>query len=148
VTVPLTPWSSALALRYFIAKRLQFNAVLKSTQSGLTNGRFLRLLCLAFLEGSLSLAGSLVNIAISLRALGGLQPVHSWKDMHMDYGLYSQLLQGVHPNMENYLVIAYEVPLYSLIFFGLFGFGDESIKEYLAVCRAAGRIFGKAFGKK
>lgn len=123
---------TALALRCFVRKRLQFQAVLTSAQSGLTNSRFLRLICLAVLEGSLASAGNIFTAVKGLEGLG-LRPLTGWTSLHQDYSLIVQYPQDLTPDFSVRILLLFLFPVYSLIFFALFGFGDEAVKEYLAV---------------
>lgn len=70
-----------------------------------------------------------------------LSPVLGWTAMHLDYGMYSQLPQDTTQRFEIKLLVNYSIPFYSLIFFAFFGFGDESVKEYLRLWRIVKKFF-------
>lgn len=117
-------------------RRAQFKEVLSSSQSGLTTGRYLRLMGLALCEmiGSATLSIYVVAGAIRNRSL---QPWVDWAFVHASFGRIGQFpLILLPPHYVQTLIGAWWItPIGSVCFFAFFGFGEEAIAEYKRIGR-------------
>jgi len=113
--------------------------------SGLTTGRYLRLLGLAVGDSFLcifithfSLLARLIHYSASIK------PVRSWESVHHNFSLISQLPEESQDGFFSITVIAvpfYIGPLYSIVFFIFFGFGEETVAEYVAMWRKVSSLW-------
>ncbi|CAE6424206.1 unnamed protein product [Rhizoctonia solani] len=122
---------AAIALRWFVHRRAQFQAVLQSSNSGLTTGRYLRLIALSFTEMLFATATTLFVVIITIQD-NGLRPWVSWDFVHSDWHRVDQFAKVLAPQYfwDRYLITWYLVPVTSVIFFAFFGFGQEATAEY------------------
>ncbi|KAG8744460.1 hypothetical protein FRC10_010130 [Ceratobasidium sp. 414] len=122
---------AGIALRWFVHRRAQFRDVLQSSQSGLSTGRYLRLI-------ALSVTGMLFATAMSLFVLiitvedGGLRPWIGWEEVHSNWHRVGQFARILIPRFfwDRFLLTWYMTPITSVIFFAFFGFGQEAKAEY------------------
>ncbi|KAG9097622.1 hypothetical protein FRC06_007359 [Ceratobasidium sp. 370] len=122
---------AGIALRWFVHRRAQFQAVLQSNQSGLTTGRYLRLIALSVTEMLFATAMSLFVLVITVED-GGLRPWISWEDVHSNWFRVGQFARILVPQFfwDRLLLTWYIIPITSVIFFAFFGFGQEAKAEY------------------
>ncbi|KAG8732113.1 hypothetical protein FRC12_019415, partial [Ceratobasidium sp. 428] len=122
---------AGIALRWFVHRRAQFQAVLQSNQSGLTTGRYLRLIALSVTEMLFATAMSLFVLVITVED-GGLRPWISWEDVHSNWHRVGQFAKILIPQFfwDRLLITWYIIPITSVIFFAFFGFGQEAKAEY------------------
>ncbi|QRV85395.1 STE3-type pheromone receptor [Ceratobasidium sp. AG-Ba] len=127
---------AGIALRWFVHRRAQFQAVLQSSQTGLTTGRYLRLIALAVTEMLFATAMTLFVLVITIED-GGLRPWISWEDVHYDWLRIGQFARIIVPQYfwDRLLLTWYIIPITSVIFFAFFGFGQEAKAEYLKAWR-------------
>ncbi|KAF8596936.1 STE-3-like pheromone receptor [Ceratobasidium sp. AG-I] len=127
---------AGIALRWFVHRRAQFQAVLQSAQSGLTTGRYLRLIALSVTEMLFATAMSLFVLVITVED-GGLRPWISWEDVHSNWLRVGQFARILVPDFfwDRLLLTWYIIPITSVIFFAFFGFGQEAKAEYAKVFR-------------
>jgi len=127
---------AGIALRWFVHRRAQFQAVLQSAQSGLTTGRYLRLIALSVTEMLFATAMSLFVLVITVED-GGLRPWISWEDVHSDWHRVGQFAKILVPDFfwDRLLLTWYIIPITSVIFFAFFGFGQEAKSEYARAFR-------------
>jgi pheromone a factor receptor len=120
-----------MALRWFIHRRAQFQAVLQSSQSGLTTGRYLRLIALSITEMIFATAVTLFILIITVEE-NGLRPWVSWDFVHSDWLRVDQYARVLVPQYfwDRYLLTWYIIPFTSVVFFAFFGFGQEAKGEY------------------
>ncbi|CAE6407407.1 unnamed protein product [Rhizoctonia solani] len=123
---------AGIALRWFVHRRAQFQAVLQSHNSGLTTGRYLRLIALAVTEMLFAAAMTLFILIVTLED-NGLRPWVSWDFVHADWHRVDQFAKVLAPSYfwDRYLLTWYMVPMTSVIFFAFFGFGQEAKAEYV-----------------
>nr|CDR19296.1 STE3 protein [Papiliotrema flavescens] len=128
---------SALAIRWFLVRRLQFRAILAASQTGLSVSRYLRLIALAIVEVVLLLINQIISLVVVLRL--PIVPYTSWSDIHYQYGLISQVAEAqLTPFAHVVSVLSlYAAPLYAFVFFIFFGLGEEAVLEYV---RMYGRL--------
>ncbi|CAE6467716.1 unnamed protein product [Rhizoctonia solani] len=123
---------SGIALRWFVHRRAQFQAVLQSNNSGLTTSRYLRLIALSITEMLFATAMTIFVLVITLED-NGLRPWVSWDFVHSDWLRVDQFAKALSPQYfwDRYLLTWYMVPITSIAFFAFFGFGQEAKEEYL-----------------
>ncbi|KDN44580.1 hypothetical protein RSAG8_05345, partial [Rhizoctonia solani AG-8 WAC10335] len=123
---------AGIALRWFVHRRAQFQAVLQSGNSGLTTGRYLRLIALSITEMLFATATTLFVLVITLED-NGLRPWVSWDFVHADWLRVDQFAKVLAPQYfwDRYLLTWYMVPVASVMFFAFFGFGREARAEYV-----------------
>lgn len=124
---------AALALKWFMKRRAQFNSLLSSSNSGLNASRYFRLLGLALTEMVFSTSAMLFVLILNLQSTP-LQPYVSWSYVHDDWMVPTQLARAVIPqsNWVGLLLTWSIAPLSSITFFVFFGLGQETQSEYKA----------------
>ncbi|CAE6475099.1 unnamed protein product [Rhizoctonia solani] len=122
---------AGIALRWFVHRRAQFQAVLQSNQSGLTTGRYLRLIALSITEMLFATAMTLFVLVVTIED-NGIRPWVSWDFVHADWMRVDQFAKILLPQyfLDRYLLTWYIIPITSVIFFAFFGFGQEAKAEY------------------
>ncbi|CAE6424199.1 unnamed protein product [Rhizoctonia solani] len=122
---------AGIALRWFIHRRVQFQAVLQTQNSGLTINRYLRLVALSATL-MLFATGMTIFVAVVNLEDNGIRPWVSWDFVHADWLRVDQFSTDLVPQYfwDRYLLVWYMVPIASVIFFAFFGFGNESRDEY------------------
>ncbi|CUA78328.1 Pheromone B beta 1 receptor [Schizophyllum commune] [Rhizoctonia solani] len=123
---------TAIALRWFIQRRTQFQASLQSNNSGLTMSRYLRLVLFSvtlMLAGMAMTTFVLVTNVISLN----FEPWVSWEFVHADWNNIDQFARDLVPEAywSSILLVWYLVPITSVIFFAFFGYVGELKVEYM-----------------
>lgn len=75
-----------------------------------------------------------------LKFQGGLRPYHSWQNVHQNFDQITQITEdwlaedwASGSSHSTAAVLGGLYPVYSFIFFLLFGFGEEAIREYLSL---------------
>ncbi|KAF8707532.1 Pheromone A receptor, partial [Rhizoctonia solani] len=123
---------AGIALRWFVHRRAQFQAVLQSNQSGLTTGRYLRLIALSITEMLFATAMTLFILVVTVED-NGIRPWVSWDFVHADWMRVDQFAKILAPQYfwDRYLLTWYIIPITSVIFFAFFGFGQEAKAEYV-----------------
>jgi hypothetical protein len=132
-----------------LVRRLQFRSILAKSESNLTIGRYLRLIALALVDTGILIFNTIVAIVVGLISnenYRALRPYTSWSDVHNNYAQISQFPAALRtPAYDVGSVIGlYLAPLYSITFFIFFGFGEEAIKEYVAIGRLLQSLAMKA----
>jgi hypothetical protein len=137
-----------LAFRWFLLRRLQFKAVLNASNTGLSTGRYLRLIALAATDISLVFFATLFILTASVR-VNGISP-YSWKELHAEFSPISQFPQDILPSgsYPTYATTVYLYPIYSFSFFVFFGFGEEAIQEYMARWSQVRTLLSRLFGPR
>lgn len=125
------PDHAVIAIRFFLSQRLQFNSLLRSSQSGLNRGQYLRLVALA---GSDFLLGLPLSLYFLVRATQGIQPF-DWDDVHYGWGYVLTAQAGdvyYNPRMATDVVIPrWLMTVVAYLFFLFFGVSEDIIGEYL-----------------
>jgi pheromone a factor receptor len=124
----------ALALRWFLLRRMQFTAVLHASPGGLTTGRYLRLVSLTLVDVTIVIFGALYQMINNFSRID-LSPYGTWQEAHQDFGQIQQFSEDVASDVSVNAMTLYLLPLYSFVFFIFFGFGEEAIREYLLLGR-------------
>ncbi|KAI0799790.1 pheromone A receptor-domain-containing protein [Irpex lacteus] len=126
-----------MTLRAFWKRRVQFNELLSSTNA-LTVNRYFRLMLLSCLEMMLSVP--LTSLSIYLNSHGlTLSPWVSWADAHYNFSFVVRTPAFVWRNNTQYAVAAelsrWIYPCSALLFFALFGFAEEALRNYRSAFR-------------
>ncbi|KAJ3759519.1 pheromone receptor [Lentinula raphanica] len=134
---------SSLTLRTFYIRRIQFNQILSSNNS-INPSRYIRLMLLALIDIMCTIPLGIYIIYIELKGVD-LAPWVSWDDTHFDFGrvvLVPAVVWRSDPTDATAVQINRWVPIFcAFIFFALFGFAEEAIKNYrLAFWFVAHRI--------
>ncbi|KAK0524658.1 a-factor receptor [Tilletia horrida] len=80
----------ALALRWFIIRRRQFNAILQASCTHIDRSRYMRLMAMACIEALVSFPINLGTFADKLEYQKRIYPWISWEDTHYDFGFIGQ----------------------------------------------------------
>ncbi|CAE6477227.1 unnamed protein product [Rhizoctonia solani] len=123
---------AAVALRWFIQRRTQFEAVLESTNSGLTTNRYLRLMLflIAMMLGGMAMTTYvLIDNIVDI----GVHPWISWDELHADWYSIDQASRDLTPQSfwDRWMFVWYLVPVTSVAFFAFFGCVTELKTEYM-----------------
>ncbi|KIR91887.1 hypothetical protein I304_04049 [Cryptococcus deuterogattii CBS 10090] len=126
---------AALALRWFLIRRLQFRTILASSDSKLSIGRYIRLIALAVTDSTVVLV---VIVYAAVNALSDsslpMRPYRDWAYVHQDFSQISQYPEELFASSWPAVVMNVYAPImYSILFFTFFGFGEEAVSEYLAI---------------
>ncbi|KAJ3876744.1 pheromone receptor [Lentinula edodes] len=123
---------SSLTLRTFYVRRIQFNQVLSSNKA-INPSRYLRLMLLALIDIMCTIPLGVYVIYISLKGVG-LAPWISWADTHFDFNrvvLLPAVIWRGNPTEFAAIQINRWLPVIcAFIFFALFGFAEEAMKNY------------------
>ncbi|THU83826.1 STE3-like pheromone receptor [Dendrothele bispora CBS 962.96] len=136
-----------LTLRAFMKRRQQFSQFL-STGSGISVGRYFRLMCLAmveiFINTPISAYGLYLNATHSQ-----IHPWISWENTHFGFNIISTFPALIWRS-SHLTVIILELTRWSIVaaaftFFAFFGFADEARKHYRLAFRFVGKRLGFSF---
>ncbi|CAD6908582.1 unnamed protein product [Tilletia controversa] len=143
---------SFLALRWFVIRRRQFNAVLQNSHSGLNRSRYLRLMAMSSTEALWSFP---VNVTV-LASKFTLQhqpvfPYISWEDTHYNFsaiGQYPAAFWDSSPDLQGYWRASVSLGRYGVLvgcffLFVFFGTSQDALKFYGAVLRKITSIFSR-----
>lgn len=133
-------------MKSFLARRLQFQSLLKSSQSGLDTSRYFRLMAMA---SSDLILGMPLNIAFLVLQVQDLREWTSWSDIHygwsavtaFDQGLFD-LYYGSPSRMAMSVLTQWLCPVLAILFFLFFGVGDDAIREYGQWYQSGRVLFG------
>ncbi|KAF7969418.1 hypothetical protein HWV62_6211 [Athelia sp. TMB] len=134
---------SALTLRAFYKRRIQFAQII-SNNSTMTTNRYLRLVILASVEMICTIPISIYSIYIANVGIP-LQPYISWANVHFDFSYIGQE-PAVQWRSSRPLVVSVELtrwlfPICALLFFSLFGLASDARRHYAnAFWLTAGRF--------
>jgi pheromone a factor receptor len=132
-----------MAITHLLARRHQFNTLLRQSHSGLDTSQYIRLLALASADIVLSLPLTIYSL---VRAAQAARPWPGWSVVHEDW---SQVL--VHSaavmSRDNEGLIArmmskYLCPVLAIIFFLFFGVSDDALNEYTKWARKVAGSLG------
>ncbi|WVQ83977.1 hypothetical protein IAT38_006122 [Cryptococcus sp. DSM 104549] len=126
---------AALAVRWFLIRRLQFRTILASSDSRLSVGRYFRLIALAVADSTVVLVVVIYAVVHALSdSSTPLRSYQSWADVHENFAQISQYPEELFASAWPAVVMNVYAPiLYSILFFTFFGFGEEAVAEYIAV---------------
>lgn len=122
---------AVLAIYWFMERRAQFRELLTASRSGLTTGRYLRLLSLGLAEIVLCF-GYNIYILVDEFQLTGILPWISWENVHWHFGTPHQFPSVVMPPAlkRSNMVMFTLLPVSAFAFFLFFAFGEEAVAEY------------------
>lgn len=130
--------SSAVALRFFLRRRLEFNTLLKNSNSGLDRGHYIRLMLLSSSDLFISLPLEIYYFVAYAQAL---LPWTSWADIHLDWSYVGRYKVAAYVTSTatfcSVVFIRYLPPLLAFIVFLYFGVSDEAVSDYLRLLRGA-----------
>jgi pheromone a factor receptor len=121
----------------FLSRRLQFNAILRGSKSGITTGTFLRLCAFATSDLLLTIPFAIYYLQTYIK---NLHPWVSWGNVHENFGiifyydaalLYQQLDPSVPTYPTTYWIQKWTCVLAAFMFFAFFGLTDDAVKEYV-----------------
>ncbi|KAJ3912395.1 pheromone receptor [Lentinula edodes] len=123
---------SSLTLRTFYVRRIQFNQAL-SSNNAMNPNRYLRLMLLALIDIMCTMPLGIYVIYVSLKGVG-LAPWISWADTHYNFGRVVLIPAVIWRNDPiNFAAIQINrwLPIIcAFVFFALFGFAEEAMKNY------------------
>lgn len=135
---------SALNLRAFYRRRLEFSQLL-SSNSSMNVGQYIRLMALACIEMSSTIPICIANLCISNEAVP-IQPWISWDNVHYNFshvGLYPAVIwQSNSKYVASVEMTRWLFPACGFLFFALFGFAAEARKQYRAMFLSIVKFFG------
>ncbi|KAG8909213.1 hypothetical protein FRC01_007074 [Tulasnella sp. 417] len=122
---------AAIAFVWFMKRRAQFAEHLASNSSGLTTGRYFRLMALAVTEIVFGTAIGCYILGVTVQD-AHFRPWDNWANVHSDFGRIDQLPRVLLPEFFwNRLLITWYTPVIgSVLFFIFFGFGQDAIADY------------------
>jgi pheromone a factor receptor len=123
-----------MTIYHFYKRGRQFSQVMSSNR-GLNQSRYFRLMCLSMIEilGTIPLS----SWVLALNVKAGFVPWVSWADTHNDYNRIVQVPSIVWKS-DHIAHVLFEFYRWSLVacafvFFGFFGFADEARRHYRLV---------------
>ncbi|KAI6095666.1 pheromone A receptor-domain-containing protein [Pisolithus sp. B1] len=135
---------SALNLRAFYKRRLEFSQLLTSNSS-MNVGQYVRLMALACIEMSSTIPISIIILCITNKAVP-IQPWISWDNTHYDFSrvvLYPAVVWKSNPDyVASVEMTRWLFPACGFLFFALFGFAAEARKHYRAAFVSVVKFFG------
>ncbi|KAG8950991.1 a-factor receptor [Tulasnella sp. 424] len=135
---------ASLAIRAFLKQRKQFNDVLQSANSGLTIGRYFRLMALAATEIICSLPTSTYVMVTNLQT--GFHPWISWADTHFNFNRVEFMPFGWFKSFPRAWILInlsrYMLPVGSFLFFVYLGMSGESGTFYRKQFWRLARLLG------
>ncbi|RDB18160.1 Pheromone B alpha 2 receptor [Hypsizygus marmoreus] len=124
---------SALTLRSFWIRRMQFNQLI-SSKTSMNPGRYLRLMLLALIDMVCSIPLSVYSIYGANKGVG-LAPWISWEDTHFNFGRIAfvpAIFWRSDPSFQTSVEMTRWLPVFcAFLFFGLFGFASEARNQYI-----------------
>ncbi|KAF8963261.1 STE3-like pheromone receptor [Flammula alnicola] len=135
---------SAMTLRSFWIRRVQFNQLITSNSS-MSISRYLRLVLLALIDMMCTLPLGIYSIYIGNKGVG-LAPWISWEDTHFNFSrvaLVPALIWRSDPSFQTSMELSRWLPVVcAFLFFALFGFAAEAKKHYKLAFWAVMKVFG------
>ena len=125
-----------IAIYHFVSKRLEFRTLLKSSNSGLDTGQFIRLLCLASADIAIAVP---LDIYLIISNSARLIP-YSWSVTHRDFNVIPAIpadiwLSDTQQTVVNIALYRYVTPMLGFILFVLIGMTEEAIGEYTKLAK-------------
>jgi pheromone a factor receptor len=122
---------AGIAIYYFVSKRLEFRSLLKTSNSGLDTGHFIRLLCLASMDIAVAVPLSIYLICINSV---DLQP-YNWTEVHRDWSEILQVPSSVWMSDSRETIgmslFRYIPSVLAFALFALIGMTEDSIGRYM-----------------
>lgn len=122
---------AAIAFVWFMKRRAQFAEHLRTNSTGLTTGRYFRLMALAVTEiiFGTSLGSYILGVTIQD---SHFRDWDNWDNVHSNFGRIAQYPRVLVPDFfwNRLLITWYVTVVGSVLFFIFFGFGQDAITEY------------------
>ncbi|KAF8512953.1 STE-3-like pheromone receptor [Hysterangium stoloniferum] len=120
------------AFHHFLARRIEFAAILHKSNSSLSTSRYFRLMALAVFEIFWDTGNDIYVIWANWRA--GLHPWISWSDVHSKFSHVGRVPLFLTPQsvIISNTYMWWILPISSIAFFIFFGFGEEALSDYRA----------------
>ncbi|KAL1689483.1 STE3-like pheromone receptor, partial [Schizophyllum commune] len=135
---------SALCLRAFYIRRLQFAQILAHNKS-LDTSRYMRLMLLAILDMCCTIPIGALSIYFGTHGVE-VAPWISWADTHWNFGHVNQIpaiIWRSNPAYERSVEMTRWLPVAcAFLFFGLFGFASEAQRYYKAKVEVVAKKVG------
>nr|CDR19336.1 STE3 protein [Papiliotrema terrestris] len=122
-----------IAVRHFLARRLQFQTLLKNSQTGLNAGQFFRLMALANVE---LLVGMPLNLAVLIARSQKLEQWPGFTVVHTNWGYIREVsasaidLYYFDTGIALSILTGWFGPVLAIFFFLFFGVVEDAIREY------------------
>jgi pheromone a factor receptor len=112
-----------------------FVRYIADSNSGLTYGRYLRLIALSFVQMFWSLFIISLNVRFDYR--NGLRPWTTWADVHSNFSHINQFSRTLttQSTLQWIYFLWWTVPITSYIFAAFFITGRDSVDEYRSIVR-------------
>jgi pheromone a factor receptor len=124
-----------IAIYHFVVKRLEFRTLLKSSNSGLDTGQFIRLLCLASADIAIAVP---LDIYLIVRNAAVIQP-YSWHQIHYNFAEIVSVPADAWLSASAFIVDItlwrYLLPALGFILFVLIGMTEDAIGEYTRLAK-------------
>ncbi|KAJ3973665.1 pheromone receptor [Lentinula raphanica] len=135
---------SSLTLRTFYMRRIQFNQIL-SANTAINPSRYIRLMLLALIDIMCTIPLGIYVIYLELHGVP-LQPWISWDDTHFDFGRVV-LVPAVVWRSSSSSIATVQINRWlpvacAFVFFALFGFAEEAMKNYRRSFWYVAKLFG------
>nr|AEY62480.1 pheromone receptor a1 [Anthracocystis walkeri] len=134
---------SVLAFRWFWIRRRQFQAVLASSASTINRSRYVRLLLLTAVDMLIFFPIYVGTVGKEIREAIVI-PYGSWSSVHSGFShihQYPASLVMMDPSFKRYLILSRLVcPISGIIFFAMFGLGQEVRQGYRQAFDKASRL--------
>lgn len=124
-----------MVVRHFVGHRIRFMTYLKTCPSSISVSRYVRLLCLASIEVFWEFAANIYILWYNVHL--GLEPYVNWAFVHFDFSRVQQYPRFFFTNeIFNSIQFMWYIPsIGCIVFFLIFGTGEEAVKDYRAVIR-------------
>ncbi|KAJ7744787.1 GPCR fungal pheromone mating factor [Mycena maculata] len=126
---------STLTFVNLYRRRLAFRFILETSESPLTLSQYLRLLVMVVFLGLYNVV--LISVSTYEDYDGNLQPWENWASVHAQFSYIGQYLSSEFtPQARLHIdIFWWAVPFTNLVFFALFGVGEEAMGNYIACYR-------------
>ncbi|KAJ6566733.1 GPCR fungal pheromone mating factor [Mycena capillaripes] len=134
---------STIAFFHICRKRLAFRSIMEKSECSLTLPQYIRLMIMVVFLGTYNVA--LISVCAVDDYSDGLQPWISWSYVHEGFSYVGQYGYG-DPSLGArdwlYVFVFWSaIPLTGLLFFALFGIGEEARNDYVAGWKWATALF-------
>nr|CDR19326.1 STE3 protein [Papiliotrema flavescens] len=122
-----------VAVRHFLARRLQFQTLLKNSHSGLSTGQYFRLMALANIE---LLVGMPLNLAVLIARSQKLEQWYGFSYLHENWSYIREVpasaidLYYFDTGIALSILTGWFGPMLAVFFFVFFGVTDDAVREY------------------
>ncbi|KAG8908966.1 hypothetical protein FRB99_000069 [Tulasnella sp. 403] len=127
---------AVIAFVWFIKRRAQFAEHLRSNNSGLTTGRYLRLMAMAVTEILVGTGLGTYVFALSMSDTL-FRTWDNWAHVHSNFSRIAQYPRVLMPeySWDRFLITWYIIPIGSVTFFIFLGSGQDAMSDYRRLIR-------------